>query len=249
MTSAASPHHLAGRVSVALIALAALCCSLSGCFPVIVGAAAYGSYAATDRRTLGAQTDDKVIAVRGDNDLDAEFGRAAHINVNVFNRRVLLTGQVLDEASKQRADQIMHAIPQVSEVINELMIAAPSGVGERSTDAYITASVKAALVNRSDIFANAYKVVTENSIVYLMGRVTHHEGDYGAEIARQQPHVLGVVKEFEYISDDELRRMQTQTIPPPNAEPPPEPSPAQPQAPSAGQPPGVPVGATTPAAQ
>ena len=244
MTSAASPHHLAGRISLAVLALASLCCSLSGCFPVIVGAAAYGSYAATDRRTLGAQTDDKVIAVRGDNDLDAVFGRAAHINVNVFNRRVLLTGEVLDEAGKQRADQIMHAIPQVSEVINELMIAAPSGVAERTTDAYITASVKTALVNRSDIFANAYKVVTENSTVYLMGRVTHHEGDYAAEIARQQAHVLGVVKEFEYISDDELRRMQTQAIPPPNAEPPPEPAAGPPVSPA-----GVPAGATTPAAQ
>ncbi len=243
MTSAASPHYLAGRISVAVIALAAACCSLSGCFPVIVGAAAYGSYAATDRRTIGAQTDDKVIAVRGDNDLDAVFGRAAHINVNVFNRRVLLTGEVLDEASKQRADQIMHAIPQVAEVINELRIGAPSGVGERSTDAYITASVKAALVNRSDIFANAFKVVTENSIVYLMGRVTHHEGDYAAEIARQQPHVMGVVKEFEYITDEELRRMQGQVISPPNAEPPPD-------APAASQPaPSVPAGATTPAAQ
>jgi osmotically-inducible protein OsmY len=243
MTSAASPHVLAGRISVVAIALMTLCCSLSGCFPVIVGAAAYGSYAATDRRTIGAQTDDKVIAVRGDNDLDAQFGRAAHINVNVFNRRVLLTGEVLDEASKQRADQIMHAIPQVAEVINELRIGAPSGVGERSTDAYITASVKAALVNRSDIFANAFKVVTENSTVYLMGRVTHHEGDYAAEIARQQPHVMGVVKEFEYITDEELRRMQGQVISPPNAEPPPEPpTPSQPAS-------GVPVGATTPAAQ
>jgi osmotically-inducible protein OsmY len=213
------------RLSILAIAASIGTVALSGCFPVILGAAAYSSYAATDRRTLGAQTDDKVIAVRGENDEDAQFGRAAHINVTSFNRKVLLTGQVLDEASKARAEQIVRAIPQVQSIDNELMIGTPSSLAQQSTDAYITTQIKAAMVNRSDLFANAFKVVTESGTVYLMGRVTHREGDYGAEIARQTPNVVGVVKVYEYISDEELRRMQTQTMPPPDAIPPPAPPP------------------------
>jgi osmotically-inducible protein OsmY len=207
---------------------AVLATGLSGCFPVIVGAVAYSSYAATDRRTLGAQTDDKVIAVRGETEEDDQFGRAAHINVTSFNRKVLLTGQVLDAQSKARAEQIVRAYPEVLGVVNELMISYPSSIGQRSTDTYITTQIKSAMVNRSDLFANAYKVVTENGTVYLMGRVTQREGEYAAEIARQTPYVNGVVKVFDYISEDELKRMQQQTVPPPDAVPPPAPPPPPP---------------------
>lgn len=43
-------------------------CSLSACVPVMmVGGTVSGSMAATDRRTLGAQTEDKVINLKGEN--------------------------------------------------------------------------------------------------------------------------------------------------------------------------------------
>jgi osmotically-inducible protein OsmY len=221
MTDALSRLQNKAKLLLLGFATIALVSGLAGCFPVIVGAVAYSSYAATDRRSLGAQTDDKVIGVRGETDEDAQFGRAAHINVTSFNRKVLLTGQVLDEASKARAEQIIRAYPEVTGVVNELMIAAPSPISQRSTDAYITTQIKAAMVNRSDLFANAYKVVTESGTVYLMGRVTQREGEYAAEIARQTAYVNGVVKVFDYISDDELKRMQQQAVPPPDAIPPP----------------------------
>jgi osmotically-inducible protein OsmY len=44
------------------------------------------------------------------------------------------------------------------------------------------------------------KVVTESSVVYLMGIVTHQEGDAAAEIARTTSGVTRVVKVFEYIA-------------------------------------------------
>jgi osmotically-inducible protein OsmY len=229
------PHATLSRLAVIGALAATLATSLSGCFPIIVGAVAYSSYAATDRRSLGAQTDDKVIGIRAENQLGDRFGAAAHITVTSFNRRVLLTGQVLDEASKAEAEAIVRQGPEVKAVVNELTISSPSSYGERSNDAFITTQVKAAMVNHSDIFANAYKVVTERGVVYLMGLVTRREGDYAADIARGVSGVTAVVKVFDYISEDDLQRMQTQAVPTDtSAPPPPGTQPAAPAGPPSG---------------
>lgn len=231
-----------GRALVIGALAGTLATSLSGCLPVIIGAVAYSSYAATDRRSLGAQTDDKVIAIRAEDQLGDRFGAAAHVTVTSFNRRVLLTGQVLDDPSKVEAERIVRQSPEVKDVVNALTLSAPSSYGERSNDAFITTQVKTAMINHSDLFANAYKVVTERGVVYLMGLVTQREGDYGADIARGVSGVQSVVKVFDYISEDDLQRMQTQAVPTDN--PPAPPPGATPPAPGTAPPP---TGPNTPA--
>jgi osmotically-inducible protein OsmY len=47
--------------------------------------------------------------------------------------------------------------------------------------------------------ANYVKVVTENSVVYLLGLVTQAEAEAAVEIARNIEGVSKVVKVFEYI--------------------------------------------------
>jgi osmotically-inducible protein OsmY len=54
-------------------------------------------------------------------------------------------------------------------------------------------------VTENRFSANHVKVVTENSIVYLMGYVTQKEADTAVEIARNVSGVTTVVKVFEYM--------------------------------------------------
>jgi len=199
-----------------LIALAAvgLSLELSGCFLMAVGAVAAGSYAATDRRTLGAQTDDKVIPVKVASKISDAVGDAnTHINVTGFNRKVLLTGEVPTDQAKDAAGRAAAGVEDVTGVVNELTVSGPSSLTSRTSDAVITTEVKAKFVSSSDIFGNAYKVVTERGSVYLMGRVTQHEGDRAAELARTVGGVQRVVKVFDYISEDELKQLQSQPAP------------------------------------
>lgn len=196
---------------VALLAVTALVAAtqLSGCFvPVIAAGVGVGAYSASDRRSLGAQTDDKVIASRVDSQLSAALSDRSHVNVNAFNRKVLLTGEVPDQANKDRAEAIAKAVPNVTSVVTDLEIGGMTPSSNRNNDAYLTTKVKAELVSRKDIFANAYKVVTEKSIVYLMGRVTRSEGDTAAEAARGVNGVQKVVKVFDYLTDAELAQIQ-----------------------------------------
>jgi osmotically-inducible protein OsmY len=135
-------------------------------------------------------------------------GDAAHVNINSFNRRALLTGEVRDEAMKAQIEREIRGIEGVVDVINELEIAGPSSYTSRSSDTIITTKVKASLVDAKDISANSYQVVTERGVVYLQGRVTQREGQIGADIARGVSGVTKVVKVFEYITEEEWKSYQ-----------------------------------------
>ncbi len=186
---------------------AGLLASLSGCVEMIVGGAVMGTVAATDRRTLGAQTEDKSITLKAEVRIPKLVGEAGHVNISSYNRRVLLTGEVKDEAMKAAVERDVRAIEGVQSVANELEIGFITSFTARSNDAVITTKVKASLVDMKTISANSFKVVTERGIVYLMGRVTQREGALAADVARGVGGVQKVVKIFDYITEEELRQM------------------------------------------
>jgi osmotically-inducible protein OsmY len=193
------------------IATAILCgvtiVSLQGCVEMIVGSAIMGTFAATDRRTFGAQTEDKAIIYKGERGASRVVGKSGHVNVSSFNRKVLLTGEVKDQQMRAMVEQEIARIEGVNSVVNELEVAGVSSYTSRSSDSLITSKVVASFVDAKDIFANSFKVVTERGNVYLMGRVTQREGARAAEIASGVSGVQKVVKVFDYISEDELQRL------------------------------------------
>jgi osmotically-inducible protein OsmY len=193
------------------LAAVALCgtvaVSLQGCIGMAVGGAVMGTMAATDRRTLGAQTEDQAITLKAETRIPGVVGNGGHVNIASFNRKVLLTGEVRDAAMKETVERDVAGIEGVQSIVNELEIAGTSSLTSRSNDTLITGKVKASFVDNRQISANSFKVVTERGIVYLMGRVTSREGQIATEIARGVSGVNKVVKVFEYITDDDLKQL------------------------------------------
>lgn len=183
--------------------------TLSACVPLVVGGAAMTAMVAVDRRTSGTQLEDEGIELRGASRLRDGFGDRAHINLTSFNRQVLLTGEVANEADRQRAEQIISRVENVRSVVNELAPMGISSLTQRSSDTLITGKIKASLVDANDLYVAAFKVVTERSTVYLMGRVTQREADRATAIARQVGGVARVVRIFDIISEEEMRQIQT----------------------------------------
>ena len=181
--------------------------ALQGCVEMAVGTAVVGTLAATDRRTFGAQTEDKTILFKGETRIPGIVGNAGHVNVTSFNRKVLLTGEVRDEAMRAAVEREVAAIEGVQSIVNDIDIAPVASFSSRSNDSLITGKVKAAFVDAKDLYANSIKVVTERGTVYLMGRMTQREGQLAADVARGVSGVQKVVKVFEYISEDDLRQM------------------------------------------
>ena len=81
---------------------------------------------------------------------------------------------------------------------NELVVGPETEFGARTQDTYITSKVKTRLIEARRFDANNVKVVTERSVVYLLGLVSRDEGDAAAEIAASTSDVARVVKLFEY---------------------------------------------------
>ncbi|MCW5651804.1 MAG: BON domain-containing protein [Ramlibacter sp.] len=201
-----NPARLLGAV----LAATALAASLSACAPLLFGGAAVGTLVATDRRTSGAQLEDEGIELRAASRLRDALGERGHVNVTSYNRQVLLTGEVPSEQVKQLVEQAVSRVENVRAIVNELGVMGNSTLGQRSSDVLVTGKVKASLVDARDLYANAFKVVTERGTTFLMGRVTQREADRATAITRTVGGVQRVVRILEIISEEELQRMLPQ---------------------------------------
>ena len=181
----------------------------TGCFPLAATGIAVGAFMAADRRTVGAQAEDQGIEIKASQQLSNLTGGAG-VSVTSFNRKVLLTGQVADLRTKTEAAAIVGKIDNVRSVHNELAIGDRVSFGTNTSDSSLTTQVKAYLVEAKDVQANTIKVVTEVGVVYLMGIVTRAEGERAAQVAGRVSGVRRVVTVFEYVTPDELGKIERQ---------------------------------------
>ena len=192
------------RLILAACAAVLFTSALTACIPLVAGGMASGALLATDRRTSGAQLEDEGIELRALNRIRSTLGDRVHVNLTSYNRQVLLTGEVPSAQDKAAVEQIVSRVENVSSVVNDLDVASASTLGQRSADTLVTGRVKAALIEARDLQFNAFKVVTERGVVYLLGRVTQREADRATAVARSTTDVQKVVRVFEIISEAEL---------------------------------------------
>ena len=180
--------------------------ALQGCVPIVIGAGGAAAYTSLeDRRSTGTQLDDESIEVRASNRITDRFGSNVHVNVTSYNRIALVTGEVPDERSREEAEKIVRAVPQVRDVTNDLQIAGISSYVARTNDSYLTSKVRGRLLDTKRVSPAHVKVVSEAGVVYLMGVVSEPEADEVVEIARNTGGVRKVVKVFEYCKADDER--------------------------------------------
>lgn len=170
-------------------------------FMIILLAGCANTKGQTDSRTPGNLIDDEAVeTLIGRQIRKADPGlKRAHLSVVSFNGIVLLLGQVDSEVLKRQATEAATNIRKARTIHNEMEISGPISRVARSNDAWLTSKVKSRLVARRDIRGGRIKVVTENSIVYLMGLVTRDHADKAVAVAQKVFGVQKIVKVFEYI--------------------------------------------------
>ena len=198
------------RLVLTLTAGAALAAALSACVPLVVGGAAVGAgLVATDRRTSGAQLDHHGHARRAAARLREIANDQMYVSVTSFNRQMLLTGTVANEADRRRVEAAVQGIDNVRSVVNEVQVGEARSFQVRSNDTFITGKVKASLLDAKDLFANSFKIVTDSGVVYLMGLATRREIDRATDITRGVSGVQKVVRVVEVITEAELANQAT----------------------------------------
>lgn len=144
---------------------------LSGCFPLVFGAATEGAVVVAQERSVGNAVDDAGIllkikerfAQKDSNDL------LPNVEVKVVEGRVLLTGNVDKPESQITALNEVWQIAGVKEVINEIQINDKSGFSNYARDVWVSTQVRSRLLFGKNIRSVNYSVITVNQVVYLMG--------------------------------------------------------------------------------
>ena len=106
---------------------------------------------------------------------------------------------LIDQITSATAEQTVGKVENVRTIVNEVAVLGASSLTSRTNDAVLSGKVKASFVDAKDLQVNAFKVVTERGVVYLMGRVTEREATRASEIARGVSGVQKVVRVFEYL--------------------------------------------------
>jgi osmotically-inducible protein OsmY len=186
---------------------------LPGCFPIIAGTGIYSAMVLADRRPISVTTIDRGIQLELDASLKNKVGTNAHINVSVFNQKVLLTGEVPNQSYKDLAVKEVSKQENVKKVFDELKITGSSSTEDRLIDSSLYSLIKAKFVATSDIPSNSMKIVVEAKRVYLMGVVTELEAKAAATVAsRASDSVKEVVKLMDIISEEEKKKLDSMGV-------------------------------------
>jgi len=187
--------------SIKKIALLTTLLSLSACATIIDTTTNEPIETDPGERSFGTYLDDErleVIASVNINKAHPDL-RLAHVNATSFNNIMLLTGQVPTEALKLLAQQTTEEISNIEKVYNELQIKGNTALLVRTNDSWLSTKTKAVFIADDIIDSSKIKVVVEDGVVYLMGRLTQTEADYATKVASTIIGVQEVVKVFEYL--------------------------------------------------
>lgn len=204
MQDKAKQNNHTSRRALLLTGIAAATLSLTGCPVLFVGGVAAGVMTAVDRRSTGTQVEDKGIALRVSQEIHNELGDRGHVNVNSYNRQVLLTGEVPTAEDWALLELAVARVANVNSLVNFVAIGPNTSMSVRSNDTYLTGKVKTALATTNEISASDVKVVTERGAVYLMGIVSEYEARIASDVASRVIGVKKVVQVFEIVSEEEL---------------------------------------------
>jgi len=186
------------RVITALVLMA---CLVSGCTSIVSSVVKEPINPDPTASTIGSDLNDlKMDTFIGVNIKKADERLAdSHINVHVYDSVVLLTGEVPSQEMKTLAGDTARAYMGVRQVHNELAIRGNTSIVSRTNDSLITAQVKTKLAFDKEVESGDINVTTEDSVVYLMGKVRRLSAEKATEIASASSGVRQVVKVFEYV--------------------------------------------------
>lgn len=189
----------------------ALCCvlfALNGCVAAVVGGAVAGGMVAHDRRSASTVINDRNLQISVENAIEEDEFLASHnrIRVVVYNRVILLVGEVVSEQARTRAEELATGFIGAMRLVNQLEVMPGQGFWDRRGDDALGSRVKAGLVGITSLpgFDPSRVFITvAHGNVYLMGLVSHVEAEAVVLHARNTAGVNKVINLFEFTDDNE----------------------------------------------
>ena len=176
------------------IIIATILCalSLSGCMEAMAVQAVGSNLSA------GTQVDDMTLQARAQYAVfEMDLPEESHVDLTAFNGMLLVLGQVPTRAIRADITSTLREVPDAKVIYNRLSIGPGNNLIDVAEDGMVSANVKAVLLNTVNPLH--FKVVTENSVVYLMGYTTPQEGQLALIAAQNAVGVKKVIPIFTYV--------------------------------------------------
>ncbi len=174
--------------------------ALDGCTALVVGGVAAGATSgaavASDPRSSDGVFNDQSLRGKVADIINATIP-GNNVEVTSYDKNILLTGQILTNDSKLKAEQMARQVPGVNKIYNHIEIGASQSAAQTSKDSYLTSAIKSNMLFYKGISSNDVKVVTSNSTVYLMGMIDPYQAKKMTQAAREVDGVKKVVALFE----------------------------------------------------
>ena len=155
-----------------------------------------------DRRSTEDQITDNTIFLSSWSpiqEITDKERQKSHVNLAVFNKAIVIVGQVPSEDVKNKITEAISKIKNVKTVHNKMVVSLTSNLKQRAKDTITTSNVKARMfLNlKNDLYPLHVKIMTENDVIYLLGLVNDKEADEAIRIAKSSKGVKLVVPLFE----------------------------------------------------
>ncbi len=159
-----------------------------------------------EKRTPGDLIDDNALEFVIEREIKAsdEGFKGAHLVTTVYDGLVLLLGEVPSVDLKEKATEVSESLYKVDpdKVHNYLTVGGPISLLARTNDSYLSGKVKTRLLAAPDVPAGRVKVVTENGVVYLLGKITPSDADLVVAETQKTFGVQKIVKVFDYLPEE-----------------------------------------------
>lgn len=176
--------------------------TLQGCAVVAIGSAvAVGASSSSDPRSVGTQLDDTNNALSIGNRINKIEGlsEVSNIDVELFNRQLLLTGQVAETKWLKQIDAVVKQNTYIKKYHNQIRVAPLASAKQQAKDILIANTIRAKLIADDKVSTTNINVIVNDGEVFLMGLVTNQEATIAVDIARNVNNVTRVIRVFEII--------------------------------------------------
>ena len=134
--------------------------------------------------------------------LKQNLQETSRMSIDSFYSEVLLSGEVPTEAIKAQVEQVIRSMPDVRHVYNELSVGVARGYSSTVQDNYINSKLIAKALTNNNIKSSQVKTVTNNGVVYVMGRMTPTQQSLVIDVANDTAGVTELVLLTKLVNDD-----------------------------------------------
>ena len=174
---------------------------LEGCAAGVGAGATVGVAAVQERGIKGRGQDLLIESMLLKEFIKTDIKLATELGIEVYEGRVLLTGETTNTELADMAVRLAWNIKGVKEVINEIQLDSTKTVTKFAYDTWITAQLKSKLTFDKNVLAINYSFETVNGIIYLIGVAQNQK-----ELDRVLAHANNIKRVINVVNHVKLKK-------------------------------------------